>query len=304
MKIELPKATHEGELPIGDMTLDCAVLNDKDRTRVLSERAVTKGLGGKRGGAHWRRKKQNPGGANLPVFVSANNLKPFIDNELMVALSTPMEYHTKSGAKANGIKAGLLPQICNVFLKARDANALHPSQIEMAKKADILTRGLAHVGILALVDEATGFQYDRAKTALAEILEQFITNELRPWVKTFPDDFYTEMFRLKGWQYLPVPKGKPAIVGKYTNDIVYARLAPAVLGELKKVTPKNRKGQYKARFHQSLTENIGFQKLKEHLAAVTALMRASANWSKFNSLLNRALPRHDETMLLDFKDLD
>jgi hypothetical protein len=79
------KAEHEGLLKLG---IDCAVLDDG--TRVLSERGVTKALGGKRGGAHWIRKR---GGAELPVFLSANNLRPFIDSDLEMALKEPTATH-------------------------------------------------------------------------------------------------------------------------------------------------------------------------------------------------------------------
>src|SRR4051794_37179851 len=97
-------------------------------------------------------------------------------------------------------------------------------------------RGLAHVGIIALVDEATGYQYDRARMALEEILEQFISKELLKWAKMFPDEFYHEMFRLKGWEYPQVSTKRPLQAGKLTNDVVYKRLAPGVLEELKRVT--------------------------------------------------------------------
>jgi hypothetical protein len=75
---------------------------------------------------------------------------------------------------------------------------LTKSQKIVGKKADILVRALASVGILALVDEATGYQYDRARHALEEILDKFISKELRKWAKTFPDEFYEQMFKLRG----------------------------------------------------------------------------------------------------------
>lgn len=296
MTDKILKATHAGEFNIGDKVLSCAVL--EDGTRVLTQERFLQAIGRSGKPAAGRGSSVE----KVAPFLAITNLKPFVDKELEDS-TKPIIFKAHKGSRAYGYKAELLPKVCEVYLKARDAGALHKTQERMAQACDILMRGLAHVGIVALVDEATGYQYERAKNALAEILENFIAKEIRPWVKTFPDDFYVEMFRLKGWQYIPVPKGKPVIVGKYTNDIVYARLAPYVLEELKKVTPKNDKGQYKARFHQSLTENIGYQKLKEHLAAVTALMRASANWDKFKSLVNRALPRYDKTLPL-FRDID
>lgn len=119
------------------------------------------------------------GAGKLPAFLTAQNLKPFIDRELEAA-ATPVVYlPTQGGRTAYGIMAESIPKICEVWLNARDAGVLRHNQLHLATAADIVMRGLAHVGIAALVDEATGFQDDRDRRALAVILEQFITKELR-----------------------------------------------------------------------------------------------------------------------------
>jgi hypothetical protein len=158
------------------------------------------------------------------------------------------------------------------------------------------------VGIIALVDEATGFQEIRSRKALEEILEQFIAKDLRKWAKTFPDEFYKEMFRLRNWQYVPFSVKRPGVVGRYTNDLVYERLAPGVLEELKRKTPKTPAGHRKHRFFQWLTEDVGHPRLREHLTAVIALMKASTKWSQFYRMLQRALPRYGDTIPLDFPE--
>jgi hypothetical protein len=290
----LPKATHEDRpIKIGDLEIPCAVL--EGGIRVISERAVTKALGGKRGGSHWRRMKENPTGAVLPVYLSANNLKPFIDNELMVAL-TPIIYRPKAGGTAYGLKAEMLPKICNVLLKARDKGELYESQLKLAIQADILIRGLAEVGIIALIDEATGFQKDRAKEALAEILEKFIAKELRAWTQTFPLEFYEHIFRLKGWPFDPKSVRRPMVIGHYTNNIVYKRLAPGVLKELRKKNPVV-DGRRKHKFFQWLTGDIGDPKLRSHIDGVLPLMRVSDTWDEFKTLLNKAFKMYDTTEL-------
>ena len=284
-----PKAEHEGTLKIGDLEIPCAVL--EDGTRVLSERGVTKALGGKRGGAHWRRQKQ--GGAELPVFVSANNLSSFIDTDLRAALTSPNLYvPSASGAIAHGMKAETLPAVCNVWLKARDAGVLTHNQKHIAAKADILIRGLAEVGIIALVDEATGYQYIRARTALDEILDRFITKEFRKWAKRFPDDFYRELFRLWGWKYEEAIVKRTPLVGKLIKDFVCNRLAPGVRQALEAKNPTDERGRRKRKHHQWLTEDVGDPRLREHLASVIALMRAADNKDIFMTMVNRSLPRY------------
>ena len=192
---EVLDAIYSGKLPIGDVELDCAVLDGG--VRVLSERAVHRAFGSKRGGSHWKRMKENEGGANLPSFLSAKNYKPFISNDLEVALRKPVLYRTNAGATpANGIRAELLPEICGVFLSARRKGELHPSQEHLALQAEILMEAFAKVGIVALVDEATGYQLDRSHDALRLLLSKYIAEGLQKWLKTFPDAFFADLDRL------------------------------------------------------------------------------------------------------------
>jgi hypothetical protein len=167
-----------------------------------------------------------------------------------------------------------------------------------AQIAEIIIRGLAHIGIIALVDEATGFQKDRAKDALAKILEAFVAKELQAWVPTFPAEFYEQMFKLRGLDFPNASVKRPQYFGVLTNDVVYKRLAPGVLSELKKVTPRNEDGRPKSKYFQSLTGNIGYPKLKEHLGAVVALMKVSKSWLGFMTLLNEHYPRYGDTLML------
>lgn len=195
--------------------------------------------------------------------------------------------------------------ICEVFLRARDAGALRKSQKHIADQADILIRGLAHVGIIALVDEATGYQADRGKEELQQILKMFILEEQARWIKRFPDEFFELLFEMKGWTWNQVTQKKPVVVGKYINDIVYARLAPNILDELKKKNPTNEKGRRKGKHHQWLTDDIGHPKLQQHLSGAMALMRASGkNWTNFKRMLERAYPKFGDNYKLPFKDDD
>jgi hypothetical protein len=294
---KIAEATHESQIKLGDLEIECAVLGDE--TRVISERAMTKAFGGKRGGSHWKRVKE--GGANLPVYLSAKNYLEFIDNDLREALVSPIKYKTKNGNLAYGMEASLLPKICNVLLKARDADALHSSQEPLAVQADIIVRGLATVGIIALIDEATGFQKDRAKDALAAILEAFIAKELQPWIRTFPADFYQEMFRLRGLPYpAPIGGNRPQYFGRLTNNIVYDRLAPGVREELQKGVPRNDEGRPTAKYFQKLTQNTGYPKLREHLGSVVMLMKLSSNWHDFIDKLDKFHPKFGTTIPMDF----
>ena len=195
---EIQEVAYPGTLKLGAAEIECAVL--KDGTRLISQRGFARGLGASKPMSMTRR-----GAGKLPAFLNANNLKPFISKELVEAAS-PIPYLTpQRGNIAYGIRAEATPKICAVWLKARDAGVLKHNQIHLAEAADVIIRGLAEVGIVALIDEATGYQADRERDALAKILEAFVAKELRKWVKTFDPAYYEGLCRLWG-SSLPTSK--------------------------------------------------------------------------------------------------
>jgi hypothetical protein len=291
------KATHgspDHPLRIGNIEIDCYVL--EDGTRVVTQRSMIKAMGLTRGGIRGEYEVER-GGAELPRFATQNWIKPHLGNDLEVALSSPILFKLPT-AIGYGYPATILADLCDAILRARDAGDTGPRQMGIVTQADTLVRGFARVGIVALVDEATGYQRDRAKDALSRILEAFIAKELQAWVQTFPADFYEQMFRLRGLKFPNESVQRPRYFGLLTNDIVYKRLAPGVLSELKRVTPRNEEGRPTAKYFQSLTNNVGYPKLKEHLGAVVALMRISKTWDDFINLLNQHYPRYGDTIML------
>ena len=152
-------------------------------------------------------------------------------------------------------------------------------------------RGLAHIGITALVDEATGYQEVREQRALQAILDQYLRSEFAVWAKRFPDEFYKQMFRLKGWKPSAAAGTKPILVGYYTKDVVYSRLAPGIVEELAQLNPKDANGRRKVKHHQWLSDEIGHSALSQHLYAVINLMKISSTWAEFMNFINIALPK-------------
>lgn len=281
------RAICDGTLNFAGTELDCAVLPGE--IRVLSQRTVAAALGRFRPGG---RAGNETGG--LPVFVAAKNLQPFITDEVRNALTTPILYRrkTKSGGQpAQGIEASVLADICVVFIEAAKHGVLAVAQKAIAKQAEVLHRALAKTAIVALVDEATGYQYERERNALAHILEQFVAKELAVWAKTFDDDFYKELCRLRDIE-TDVKKRKPQYFGHLTNNIIYARLAPGVKEALQKKNPADESGHRKHKHHQWLTPDKGHPKLKEHLVKVTTVMKLSSNYDEFLDKLDRIAPKY------------
>lgn len=276
-------------LKIGNAEIQCYVLEDE--TRVFSQRGLQQGIG--------LSSKSNSGaGQRLSNFLSQFSDRIPDSNALLLGIEKPIKFMTPWGKIAHGYEATILTDICDTVLGARKLGILPKQQERIADQCELLVRGFARVGIIALVDEATGYQEQRAKSALSHILEAFIAKELQPWVQTFPEDFYRQIFRLRGLRFPQDTIKRPQYFGCITNDIVYKRLAPGVLDKLKQVTIRNDEGRPKHKYFQRLTTNIGYPKLREHLGSVVTIMKLSDGWSEFMDKLDIIHPRFNDQLPL------
>jgi hypothetical protein len=242
-------------------------------------------------------------GQGMARILTQKTLIPFINNDLVLAIESPYHITGIGGLKTYGYEATILLQIAESILSAREERAFKtPQERRYATSAEIFVRSVAKVGIIALVDEATGYQEVRDRLALQKILDKFLRADLAKWAKTFPDEFYENLFKLKGWQYRPISVKRPGVVGRWTNDIVYRRLAPGVLKALREKNPITETGRRKHRHHQWLSDDYGHPALKEHLSNVIFLMKGSADWSRFYRALQRAAPKFGDTLSLDIDE--
>jgi len=207
----------------------------------------------------------------------------------------------RGGVVADGYEATILPDVCAVIIEAGRLGKLGKRLSHLAERCAVLQHGFATLGIIALVDEATGYQDYRTRDALAKILERFVAKEIQPYVRTFPAEFYKQIFRLNGWDY-EENCGRPSVLGHWTNDIVYKRLAPGVLDELRKLIPRDQKGRLKKKLFQGFTPNFGHPKLREHLAGVTMLLKYSPSWEIFKDRLDIEYPPWGKPMKLPFPE--
>jgi hypothetical protein len=297
------KATHTGDLKIGDITIPCYVLDGG--IRVLSRRGVSAAFTGGIGGGRAR----NDGERNLPRILTSSAVRPFLSNELVASANRAYEFQPVHGGRtAFGSEAELLPMMCEAILDANRAGVL--KNPEVAKTAEVLLRGLARVGIVALVDEATGYQEVRPKDALQGYLEKIVRKELAAWVKTFPDEFYKNIYKLKNWPWPGMSKNRYSVVAHYTNDLVYERIAPGLLAELQLKNPKDEKGRRKSKNTQWLTAEIGHPLLAQHLYSLMMFQRLAIaqgyGWNRFVKMVDKVHPKKGSTMELfdDLGDLD
>lgn len=293
------KATHQGSIKIGDITISCAVLDNGDR--VISERSIANSLGSNITGSYWKRRQK--GGTIMPRYFYAKFLEEFIDEELISIVSNPVIYIAKNGSKAKGLPADVFPKICDVWIKAKEKGTVPKTSINVSENAYTLLKGFATIGIISLVDEATGYQDVRVKDALQQILDKYLLEEAKKYKVTFPLELYKQWFRLNGWEWKPENAQKrPGVIGKWTNKYIYERIAPNLLKELEKKNPKNKKGYREHKHFQFLTDEIGEPKLREFFGGLTALAKASMTWKKYIRLVERAYPRIGDQYDINFED--
>jgi hypothetical protein len=240
-----PFAKFKGELSLGGTPIDCYVLDTGDR--VISLRAVVKTLTG-------------VDASNLGDYIGVQALKPFVNSDLV--LGETRDFHIPgTQLRGRGIIAERFIEILNGYVKALEAGALATDrQREIAIKCSIVLGACAKVGLIALIDEATGYQYERAEDALQIKLRAFIADELRAWEKTFPDDLWEQFGRLTNWK--GSLHSRPKWWGHLVMELIYHAIDPDIARYLKENKPKPYHGQ---NYHQWLTEDIGLRALIPHI---------------------------------------
>jgi len=259
--IALPRALFPGKLSIGDAQFLCYVLDNGKR--VLSQREVVRVLTGLSKG-------------DLSRYLESQNLKPFINGQI-VADQTIQFLIPGNPILSNGYEATLLLDICDAYLRAREMGALAPNQQHLAKQAEIITRACAKIGIIALIDEATGYGAFKKKQEYQLKLQAFIAEDMQEWARMFPDEFWFELARLEGIKYSA--RSRPLRWGKYIMAFVYDAVDADVGKELR---AKNPEPHFKRNHHQWLKE-FGRQKVNDQIQRVITIMKLCDSMEDFRT---------------------
>jgi hypothetical protein len=291
---DLPHATHAGEREVAGISIP--VYNLSNGERVLSERGFLSMIGAKGRGA--------TGGHRIARILQDSVLKHFFSHDLLMAIENPIRFYNRTNVETNGYPAEILQEFCQAFAQAHDAGACKTeAQVRYASNCKQLVYAFGKLGVEAWIDEATGYQYERNRDALHRILEKYMAPIWAEWSKTFPDEYYEQIFRLRGWPYDPSNLSRPSYLGKITNDIVYARLAPGVLEALREKNPViDEEGNRKRKHHQWLTRDYGHPKLQQHISNVVFLMKGYETWDAFYRRLQHIAPKLYETPELDLDE--
>jgi len=279
-KPQIPISLFPGTLTMGSVDFSCHVLDSGKR--VLVQTGVVKALTGTKSG-------------DLKSYLSSQEISKYLDVADIVKQTIGFVIPGRS-RQAIGYEATLLVEICDAYLRAREDGKLKSSQQRVAKQAEIIIRASAKVGIIALIDEATGYQKVRVKNALQLKLKAFITDEIQEWARQFPQEFFFELARLENVRYSP--RSRPLRWGRYIMMFVYNAIDPDVATELKKRSPKPQKGK---NLHQWL-QTYGKERLQAQINQVLGVMKTCKDMDDFREKF-KAIFKKDKNEQLSFFDL-
>lgn len=278
-KISSSIKVYEGHLDLGGIQVPCFVTPDGKRllaTRRLQDvmKVAEDRADGKIAGTRWAR------------FLGFEWLNSLLDKDFDRTLLEPNRFKTGKRTIV-GYRAELIPELCNVILRARREGKLTTTrQTIIAEQCEILSSSLAKVGIVALVDEATGYQFDRKYDALRILLNAYISESLQKWVKRFPDEFFAQLDKLYN-NTKTISRNRPSYYGVFINTYIYEPIEDGyVKMELNKknIRPD---GSRKARFHQWLTSDFGVQQLSLQIGRVLSVMEDSSSIRTFKERMKR-----------------
>jgi hypothetical protein len=276
-------------IKIADIEVPCYVLDDG--RRVITTTGILDTLQMARGGAMVK------GMNRFELFASRDRIRPFVSDNLFERLKNPIKFRVGQ-FMANGFDSDTLIELAEAVIKADDAGVLQTQQKAIAFQCRVITASLTRVGLIALIDEATGYQEKREKDELQQILTAYLLPEHRPWMQTIPSEFTSEVYRVYGWKRHASNRG-PRYAGKLIRQLIYERMPKPVLPKLDEINPSNGRYQRKHKHHQFLTEKQGLDHFRSQVITVMTLLRISKNKSEFK--------RHLQTffggqMSFDFTD--
>ncbi len=264
---EMPYSMLPGTLRIGDVELEVHVLNDL--RRVLTQREVVRAISGGRESG------------NLQRYLSRN---PLTANDF--DMGDVIRFKVPGGPIiASGYEATKLIEICSKYTEARDRELLGSTQIKLAIQAGIILRACAKVGIIALIDEATGYQKLRARNALQLKLQAFITDDMQEWARMFPEEFWIQLARLEGVHYSP--RNRPLRWGRYVMAFVYDAIDKDVGDKLRELNPDP---HYKKNHHQWL-KKYGREAVAHQITGVVTIMKLCNGMDQFRERFNHVFKK-------------
>jgi hypothetical protein len=278
----VPEALCEGSLEIGSVEIECYVLDSFKR--VIHKRGMAKALGMKSGGGN--------------VFMRAMSRKGLgseIGDDLRSKLDNPIIFKTLTSDLGHGYDATILIDICQAIIDAAKGDKLGAGQESLATQAEIIIRASAKLGIVALVDDATGFIADKRREQYKEMFREFVREEIKLYDEPqFPDQLFDVMYKIYGLPRRSEGANHPRFFAKFIRKYIYEPLADSNGAILEMLDEKNPvvyvNGGRRYKMYNFLSDVVGMPTLKAHLWQVIGIGNSVRNKFQFERAFLQAFP--------------
>lgn len=272
------RATHKGSFQQDfGIDVECYVLDDDNKTAVISQRGMGESIG------------LGEGGSRLPKFIQGKTISAYIGHELREKLENPLKFqYQQPGTNSpgnpivHGYDVAMLINLCRAISKAHSDGKLLSSQEGIAKQARIIIDASAKAGIQGLVYALAG--YDRTKEEVIQAYKLYVAEEAREYEREFTPELYEHWYRLYGIEK-PV-RGRPWAFKYLTIDHIYYPLAKSE-GKVFNIAKaaKDEKGTKSEKIHQFLSE-VGVKALRTQIGKVTGIAMVSETREQYEKFID------------------
>lgn len=253
------------------VTVDVYVLDGAtpgSEVRVVSTRGFRRALGD---------------GANNGAF--GRSLTRLSEDSSGFSMGPTYEFKAPSSGRAvQGIEVVKIAEYAATIVDQKLDGVLHHSRERFVERARQIEKNLTKLALIALVDEATGYQTARQPDALRELMRAYMLDEPMGWERAIPEGLYVLAARLYGYVYREGQKEKPAFLRSWTWRYVYAFLPPEVREEIQRVNHDPH--LHGTKHHQHLTPVIR-EVLRLHANALVDVLVQSFNPADFKMRFER-----------------
>lgn len=263
--------------------VECYVLDDPQKTAVVSQSGMGEALGlSRRGNA-------------FPRFLHSKAMVNSVSAQLRDKLSQPIKFQSKNnGAQGSGFDVTLLIDICRAIIDVEPF--LDRQQKHVALQAHVILNASAKAGIKGLVYALAG--YNPSAEEVISAFKLYVQEEAKKYEKEFPDELYMQWYRL--YQIPVLPRGRPWHFKHLTVKHVYGPLAQSN-GKILQLTRalKGASGDRKSKLFQFLSE-VGTRALRFHLGRLVEMAEDSEDLAAYERKITKRFGGQQE---LDFVEV-
>lgn len=272
------QATHKGSFKEDfGIDVECYVLNDAQKTAVISQRGMGEALGFPKEGS----------GKQFLRSVKGARIAPYVGDELIAKLENPIvfqSFNAVANVPTYGYDVAILIDVCKAIIRAESDGKLLERQQNLAQQAHVIVGASAKAGIKGLVYALAG--YNPTSEEIIAAFKFYVREEAREYEREFPNQLYKEWYRL---YQLPEPeRNKPWKFKHLTVNHVYYPLANSK-GNILELTRAQRAAngdERRKRLHQFLSD-VGVKALRQHLGQLLGIAQVSRDRAEYEGHVRR-----------------